>query len=121
MAGRSRLDAEEIAEAVMRDMIQTGRWEELRIQLASILQVNGDYKAAKIRAQEILSTDQLKIKMRQRDTTESDIAGLIEKNGGLRRYRSALTDLLAPDTPTGSEIQRELNLMVDKYIDEHPL
>jgi hypothetical protein len=58
-------------------------------------------------------------KMRQPTTTADEIAAMVEKNGGLRVYRSELAQLLTPDCPTGMEIQKELGMLVDRYLDDH--
>jgi hypothetical protein len=118
MTGEQEVSAEEIAEAIVQDLIQTNRWEELRVQLASILEVNGVYMQAKRRAQQILTIEQLTTKMRQPTTTADEIAAMVEKNGALRVYRSELAALLAPECPTGIEIQKELSMLVDRYLDD---
>ena len=109
------LDAEEIAEVILKEMIESGKWERIRVNLASILNVNRDYEKVKERAQEMLSTDQMKQRMKRTTITEYDIAATIEQQGGLE-YRNALMNLLNTDNPTGREIQQEIYDMVENYV-----
>ncbi|KAK8887894.1 hypothetical protein M9Y10_038953 [Tritrichomonas musculus] len=110
------LDAEEIAEVILKEMIESGKWERIRVNLASILNVNRDYEKVKERAQEMLSTDQMKQRMKRTTITEYDIAATIEQQGGLEQYRNALMNLLNTDNPTGREIQQEIYDMVENYV-----
>jgi hypothetical protein len=119
MEGMDELRPEVVADAVIQELIQSGRWEEIRINLASTLHINGDYEAVKRRAQDILSTDQLHRLMQQPTCTVHEIAAKVEKAGGLRQYRIGLQNLVAPDTPSGAEIQREISPMVDRYVAAH--
>ena len=110
------LDADEVAEAILKDMIESGKWEKIRVSLASILNVNRDYEKVKERTQEMLSTEQMKQRMRRPTITEYDIAATIEQQGGLEQYRNALMNLLNTDNPTGREIQQEIYDMVENYV-----
>lgn len=110
------LDAEEVAEEILKEMTESGKWEKIRVNLASILNVNRDYEKVKERAQEILSTEQMKQRMKRSTTTEYDIAATIEQQGGLEQYRNALIDLLNPKNTIGREIQQEIYDMVENYV-----
>jgi hypothetical protein len=118
MASCEDVTPEEIADLVIQELIQTNRWEELRVQLASILEVNGVYAQAKRKAQQILASEQLRTKMRQPMTTADEIATMVEKNGALRVYRNELAQLLTPECPTGEEIQKEIGQLADRYLRE---
>lgn len=109
------LDADEVAEAILKDMIESGKWEKIRVSLASILNVNRDYEKVKERTQEMLSTEQMKQRMRRPTITEYDIAATIEQQGGLEQYRNALIDLLSSENP-GNEIKQEIYDMVENYV-----
>mgnify|MGYP001050080870 CR=1 FL=1 len=110
------LDPDEVAGIILKDMMESGKWERIRVNLASILNVNRDYEKVKERAQEILSTEQMKQKMKRRTTTEYDIAATIEHQGGLDQYKKALIDLLSIENPTGRELQQEIYDMVENYV-----
>lgn len=112
----SQITPEEVADVLIKDMMETGRWEKIRVNLASILNVNRDYEKVKERTQEILSSSQMTLRMRQPTTTEYDIAETIEKQGGLEIYRNALFDLLNTDNPNRNEIRDEIYDMVEKYV-----
>jgi hypothetical protein len=111
------LSPEIVADSVIREMIENGRWEEMRVQLASILKVNGDYKVAKTRAQEILATEQVIRRMKEPKTTHYDIARVVEQGGGIQGYRNALSEILTTDNPTGVDIQKELAALVDHWLE----
>ena len=107
--------AEEVAEAIIRRMQENGRWEALRVELASTLRMNNDFKLTENRAQEILATDGLKKLMKQPTTTEYDVAQMVEKAGGLQRYESALIDVLDVKRQIGEELKREVGELVDQH------
>jgi hypothetical protein len=110
------LSPEIVADSVIKEMIENGRWEELRVQLASILKVNGDYRIAKTRAQEILATEQVIRRMKEPKTTEYDVARVVEQGGGIQGYRNALSEVVSTDNPTGVDIQKELTALVDRWL-----
>jgi hypothetical protein len=110
---------EEVARAVIQELTQSGRWEEVRVRLASILEASGAYMQAKRRTQQILNSDQLQTKLRQASATPGAMARMVKKHGGLQGYRTELAQLLTPDSPIGQELQRELGLLIDRYLDDH--
>lgn len=114
---------EEVANTLIEEMVQNNRWEELRVNVASILRVSGDYKIAKQRAFEILNTAQFKARMRQPTTTEYDLAATAEKAGVNQKYRTAMLQILNPDyrkngQSMGYELREEIYQMVEKYFEE---
>jgi hypothetical protein len=113
------LRPEVIAEAIIQEMMESGQLEEIRIRLASILHVNGDYEAVKRRTREILQSPALKKLMQLHPTTESDIVSSVSKSGGLIHYRRALQDLLAAKSEIGADLQRDISPRVDRYMASH--
>ena len=109
----------EIAEAIIEKMKENGRWEALRVELASTLRVNNDFKYTEKRAQEILATEQLRKMMKLPNTTVYDIAKLVERSGGIQNYASSLRNILDETSQTGLDLQREVSDMVDEYTQEH--
>ena len=113
-------DAAVVAEAIIRKMRENGRWEALRVELASTLSVNNDFKRAGKRAQQILATEQLKKMMKLPTTTVEDVARKVERTDALQEYASALADMLKANLQMGAELQREVSAMVDEYIHDAP-
>lgn len=114
---------DEVANTLIEEMIQSGRWEDFRVNVASILRVSGDYKIAKQRALEILNTAQFKARMRQLTTTESDLASAAEKAGATQKYRTAMLQALNPDyrkngQSVGYELRDEIYRMVEKHFED---
>lgn len=109
--------AKELADVIIDEMIKTGRWEQLRVDLASTLGVDNHFKATEARVQEILLTEQLKNQMRQMGTTEQDVAEMVKRAGGLQTYEAALIDALSAKSAIGSKLQKEVYKMVDERVD----
>ena len=121
-----RLRPEHVAEELISRMISDGTWEKFRVQIASELRMNGDYKKVKIRAQELLDTSELKLLMRNANTTEEDVAQRIDKAGGYTQYRIALEKLLNQSTSEdekseliiAEDLEKTVNQLVDIYTKE---
>lgn len=108
--------SEEVADEIIKEMIKTGKWEQLRIELASTLRVEKHFEETELRVQRILSTnEQLKKIMREPETTEQDVAQMVERLSGIQSYKIALEKAL--DGQIGSSLQREVGEMVDDFID----
>ena len=69
-----KINPEELADDLIRQMVDSGEWEQLRVNLAGILNVNHDYERVKERAQEIINTPQIKQWMSKVDTNEIEIS-----------------------------------------------
>ena len=110
-------NAKEVADNIINEMIKSGRWEQLRVDLASTLGVDNHFKATEARVQEILLTEQLKNQMRQMGTTEQDVAEMVKRAGGLQTYEAALIDALSAKSAIGSKLQKEVYKMVDERVD----
>ena len=113
-------NAKEVADNIINEMIKSGRWEQLRVDLASTLGMDNHFKATEARAQEILSTEQLKSQMRLPGTTEQDVAEMVKRAGGLHSYEAALKEVLNSRAAIGSSLQKEVGRMVDEYVDRAP-
>lgn len=109
-----------VADAIIRKMRENGKWEALRVELASTLRVNNDFKRAEKRAQQILATEQLKKMMKLPSTTVEDVARKVERTDAMQEYASTLADMLKPSSQMGADLQREVAVMVDDYIHEAP-
>ncbi|KAH0789387.1 hypothetical protein GPJ56_006664 [Histomonas meleagridis] len=116
-----RLRPKLVAEELINTMISDGTWEKFRVQIASELRMNGDYKKVKMRAQELLEKEEIKLILRNPKTTEEDVAQHIDKAGGYSQYRISLDRLLNPkDNEAGKaelSIAKDLEKTVSQLVD----
>ena len=111
-----KINPEELADDLIRQMVDSGEWEQLRVNLAGILNVNHDYERVKERAQEIINTPQIKQWMSKVDTNEIEISKTIEEQGGLEHYKKKLIELLNAENEVGREIHKKIITMVENYV-----
>lgn len=113
-------DPQEIADQIIAQLQlgEDNEWDNIRIEIASFLRVNQDYKKTKQNVQDLLATPQLKHKLRAASTSEYEIAEIVETGGGTQPYKNALSKLLVKDTEFGKELYNKIGGMVDSMVGE---
>ena len=111
-----QLNPDEVANDIIKEMTESGKWDEYSVKLASLLQVKGITNKAEARCQNIIQSRSIKEALKDPKCNEYKIAAMVERADGLLPYKEGLYNLLSKDEPIGKDLYNTIDEEIEKKI-----
>ena len=110
------LNPDKVASDIIKEMTESGKWDEYSIKLASLLQVKGITTKAETRCQNIIQSRSMKEALKDPKCNEYIVATKVERADGMLQYKQGLFSLLSKDETIGSDLYHLIDEEIEKII-----